>query len=102
MGASVLVAMTLCLFPFTVHAGQSAAVVKSTLTSQTTNEQRIYQVDSIGSIQYHKPSWVVEPGGRVIETDSIGNKLYHRPQYRIIATPESRAASNMIKPSEKK
>ena len=46
-------------------------------------EQRIYERDAMGRIQYHKPSYVVQDNGRVIETDAIGNKQYHKQQYQI-------------------
>lgn len=46
-------------------------------------EQRIYQTDSVGNVQYHKPSYTIESGGRIVETDSVGNKLYHKPQFQI-------------------
>lgn len=46
-------------------------------------DQRIYQTDSVGNVQYHKPSYAIEPNGRIVETDSVGNKLYHKPQYQI-------------------
>lgn len=46
-------------------------------------EQRIYQIDSVGSVLYHKPSYTVEPNGRIVETDSVGNKLYHKQQHQI-------------------
>ncbi len=46
-------------------------------------EQRVYQRDVTGRIQYHKPSYVVQENGRVIETDAIGNKQYHKQQYVI-------------------
>jgi hypothetical protein len=44
---------------------------------------RIYQQDNIGSIQYNKPSAVIEKDGRIIQTDSIGNKQNHKKQYII-------------------
>lgn len=46
-------------------------------------DQRIYQTDSVGNVQYHKPSYAIEPNGRIVETDSVGNKLHHKPQYQI-------------------
>lgn len=46
-------------------------------------EQRIYQTDSLGNVQHHKPSYTVEPNGRIVETDSVGNKLYHKQQYQM-------------------
>jgi hypothetical protein len=46
-------------------------------------EQRVYQRDVTGRIQYHKPSYVVQENGRVIETDAIGKKQYHKQQYVI-------------------
>lgn len=46
-------------------------------------ESRIYQTDSTGNIQYHKPSAVLQENGRIIETDPYGNKQYHQQQYQI-------------------
>lgn len=46
-------------------------------------ESRIYQTDSTGNIQYHKPSAVVQESGRIIETDPYGNKQHHQQQYQI-------------------
>lgn len=39
-------------------------------------EVKIYQQDSTGNIQYHKPSVVIQNDGRIVETDSVGNMLY--------------------------
>jgi hypothetical protein len=44
-------------------------------------EQRIYQQDNMGNIQYHKPSYTKQEDGRIIETDRLGNKQYHKQQY---------------------
>ena len=46
-------------------------------------EVRIYQQDSAGNVQYHKPSAVIRKDGSIIETDSVGNKQYHKQQYQI-------------------
>ena len=46
-------------------------------------DERIYQTDSLGNIQYHKPSYTVRKDGRVIETDPYGNKQYHKQQFQI-------------------
>lgn len=46
-------------------------------------EIRLYQTDSTGNVQYHKPSFVIQSDGRVIETDAVGNRLYHRQQYQL-------------------
>ncbi len=46
-------------------------------------DQRIYQTDNVGKVQYHKPSYAIEPSGRIVETDSVGNKQYHKAQYQI-------------------
>lgn len=51
--------------------------------SASADEKRIYQTDSVGNIQYHKPSYTVRQDGRIIETDSVGNKQYHKQQYQI-------------------
>lgn len=53
------------------------------ILSVSADEKRIYQTDSLGNIQYHKPSYTVQQDGRVIETDSVGNKQYHKQQYQI-------------------
>ena len=47
------------------------------------DEKRIYQTDSFGNIQYHKPSYTIQKEGRIIETDPMGNKQYHKQQYQI-------------------
>jgi hypothetical protein len=47
-------------------------------------EKRIYQTDSVGNIQYHRPSWTVERDGRIVETNQWCEKQYHQQQYKII------------------
>jgi len=47
------------------------------------DEKRIYQTDSIGNIQYNKPSQTIQNDGRIIETDPMGNKQYDKQQYQI-------------------
>jgi hypothetical protein len=46
-------------------------------------DKRIYQTDSIGNIQYNKPSYTIRNDGRIIQTDPIGNKQYDKQQYQI-------------------
>ena len=46
-------------------------------------EKRIYQTDSLGNIQYNKPSYTIRKDGRIIQTDPIGNKQYDKQQYQI-------------------
>jgi hypothetical protein len=46
-------------------------------------DKRIYQTDSLGNIQYNKPSYTIQENGRVIQTDPIGNKQYNKQQYQI-------------------
>lgn len=46
-------------------------------------EQRVYQTDKFGNIQYHLPSYTVENNGRIIETDKFGNKQYQNGGYQI-------------------
>jgi len=44
--------------------------------SAQAEEKRIYQMDSIGNIQYNKPSYTIQKDSRIIETypvDSVGN-----------------------------
>lgn len=47
------------------------------------DEKRIYQTDSIGNIQYNKPSQTIQNDGRIIEIDPYGNKQYQKQQYQI-------------------
>jgi len=47
------------------------------------DEKRIYQTDSIGNIQYNKPSQTIQNDGRIIQTVPIGNKQYDKQQYQI-------------------
>ena len=46
-------------------------------------ENRIYQTDSLGNIQYNKPSYAIQKDGRIIETDAVGNKQYDKQQFQI-------------------
>lgn len=46
-------------------------------------EVRVYQTDSVGNIQYHKPSYVITEKGQVIPVDTVGNKQYHKQQFKI-------------------
>jgi len=49
------------------------------------NESRIYQTDSIGTINTNNPSLVIQKDGRILPTDSIGTRDSSNPnQYRII------------------
>lgn len=47
------------------------------------DEERIYQTDSVGNIQYNKPSQTIQNDGRIIQTDPYGNKQYNKQQYQI-------------------
>ena len=46
-------------------------------------EQQVYQQDSMGNIQYHKPHYTVRENGRILESDPVGNAQYHKQQYQI-------------------
>jgi len=46
-------------------------------------EQRIYQTDRFGNIQYNKPSYTIQENGRIVETDRFGNKQYQNGTYQI-------------------
>jgi hypothetical protein len=46
-------------------------------------EKRIYQTDSLGNIQYNKPSYSIQKNGRIIQTDKVGNKQFDKQQYQI-------------------
>ncbi len=46
-------------------------------------DQRVYQQDSTGNIQYHKPHYIVRENGRILESDPIGNVQYHKQQYQM-------------------
>jgi uncharacterized protein YycO len=46
-------------------------------------EQQVYQQDSLGNIQYHKPHYVIRENGRIIESDPVGNMQYHKQQYQM-------------------
>ena len=52
-------------------------------TGSFAKEQRVYQTDKFGNIQYHLPSYTVEDNGRIVETDKFGNKQYHKDGYQI-------------------
>ncbi len=54
-----------------------------TSTNSLAKDQRVYQTDKFGNIQYHLPSYTVEDNGRIVETDKFGNKQYHKDGYQI-------------------
>lgn len=54
-----------------------------TSTNSLAKEQRVYQTDKFGNIQYHLPSYTIEANGRIVETDKFGNKQYHKDGYQI-------------------
>ncbi|MCW5601394.1 hypothetical protein [Nitrosomonas sp.] len=48
-------------------------------------ETRIYQTDSLGTVQADRPHFIIQKDGRVLPTDSIGTRDSTNPnQYRII------------------
>ena len=42
------------------------------------DDKKIYQTDSLGNIQYNKPSYTLQKDGRIIETDAVGNKQQYQ------------------------
>lgn len=66
-----------------LHKALAASGLLLVVLNASAEESRIYQQDSTGNIQYHKPSAVIQNDGRIIETDSVGNKQYHKQQYQI-------------------
>jgi hypothetical protein len=54
-----------------------------TTLSVHADDKRIYQTDSVGNIQYYKPSQTIQNDGRIIQTDPYGNKQYNQQQYQI-------------------
>lgn len=47
-------------------------------TIASANGVVIYQVNSLGDRQYHKPAYVIE-GNKIIQVDTLGRKQYHKP-----------------------
>ena len=45
-------------------------------------EAKVYQTDKIGNVQYHKPSQVVRPDGKVMQVDPYGNRLQQQYEVR--------------------
>lgn len=66
-----------------LHKTLAASGLLLLVLNVSAEEARIYQQDSVGNTQYHKPSAVIQNDGRIIETDSVGNKQYHKQQYQI-------------------
>lgn len=60
------------------------ALVLSHQTPAIGAEDTVYQVDSLGRIQYHKPSYAIQDNGLIVEKDSMGRKQYHKQQYQIV------------------
>ena len=42
---------------------------------------KVYSTDAYGNVQYHKPSLVVQPDGRIRPVDAYGNTQYQKPGY---------------------
>ena len=42
----------------------------------------VYETNSYGRIQHHKPSWILEKDGRVVQVDPFGKTL-HKQQYKV-------------------
>lgn len=66
-----------------MHKTLVASALLILVLNVSAEEAKIYQQDSAGNTQYHKPSAVIQNDGRIIETDSVGNKQYHKQQYQI-------------------
>lgn len=66
-----------------LHKVLAASGLLLLISNVAAGEARIYQQDSAGNIQYHKPSAVIQKDGRIVETDTVGNKQYHKQQYQI-------------------
>lgn len=68
---------------FTLKLAFKASIFAFLTLSAHAEEKRIYQTDSLGNIQYNKPSYAIQKDGRIIETDAVGNKRYDKQQYQI-------------------
>ncbi len=66
-----------------LHQTMVIALLSLAVLYASADEAKIYQQDSAGNTQYHKPSAVIQNDGRIIETDSVGNKQYHKQQYQV-------------------
>ncbi|WP_047537659.1 hypothetical protein [Methylotenera versatilis] len=66
-----------------LHRTLAASGLLLLVLNVSADEARIYQQDSTGNTQYHKPSAIIQEDGRIIETDTVGNKQYHKQQYQI-------------------
>jgi len=44
-------------------------------------DAKVYQTDKYGNVQYHKPSYAVQPDGKIMEVDPYGNRM--QQQYEI-------------------
>lgn len=53
------------------------------LVNTVAAENRIYQTDKYGNIEYNKPSYTFPDNGQIVETDKFGNKQYHKDQWQI-------------------
>jgi hypothetical protein len=60
-----------------------STVLFLSLATTAAAENRIYQTDKYGNIEYNKPSYTVQENGRIVETDKFGNKQYHKDQQQI-------------------
>lgn len=66
------------------------------LSLPAVTEQRIYQTDRYGNIQYQKPSLTVQDNGRVVETDHTATSSTTRMAIRLKATGFTRLTAMEI------
>jgi len=69
-------------------------------------EAKVYQTDKFGNVQYHKPSQVVRPDGKVMQVDPFGNRLQQQYEVRgdrVYATDSvgNRSAPSFVVKGEK-
>jgi len=67
-----------------LFAATTIALILSQQPVAISAETTVYEVDSLGRIQYHKPSYAIQDNGLVVEKDSMGRKQYHKQQYQIV------------------
>jgi hypothetical protein len=60
-----------------------STVLFLSLATTAAAENRIYQTDKYGNIEYNKPAYSVQDNGRIVETDKFDNKQFQKDQQQI-------------------
>jgi hypothetical protein len=63
---------------------------------------KVHQTDKYGNVQYHEPSYAVQPDGKVTEVDSFGNRGQQKSEIRGDRPGQTKAVDGKASPESVK